>query len=320
MLVDIIIDLFNKHTHRLAYLVGIVIVVLIASSVADTTLFIVDNLNGLNVKPTNIASQPVSTDRRNQVNASIADFNLFGVVADKDPSPVSVDAPDTQLNLELEGIFMAVNNADSTAIIAQANKTGELYAVGERLPGNATLSAVFADYILIKRGSRVEKLKFSDEAYRSPVPEPNVNKRSRPTARANTRLQQSRQRIRQRQQMQNQRAPIRSTNKQASIRQAANKYKARIESDPHSVLDEFGITPVSEGEAKGYEITKNMANQAMLQAGLQPGDRILSVNGRAVGDVMNDRSMLDQVIAAGRVRIEIQRQDRRFFMSVPIPD
>lgn len=314
---DLILDLFNKHTQRLAYLVGIVIVVLIASSVADTTLFIVDNLNSLDVNPTNIASRPVQ--RRNQVNASIANFNLFGVVADRDQSPISVDAPDTQLNLELEGVFMAVNKADSSAIVAEANKTGELYAVGDRLPGNAILSGVFDDYILIKRGSRLEKLKFSDEAYRSPVPEPRASAPSSSTRR-NTRLQQSRERIRQRQQMQKQRAPIRATNKRASIRAAADKYKARIESDPHGVLDELGITPVSEGEAKGYEITKNMANQAMLQAGLQAGDRILSINGRAVGDVMNDRSMLDQVIAAGRVRVEIQRRDRRFFMSVPIPD
>ncbi|MBD3646188.1 MAG: hypothetical protein HUJ31_01785 [Pseudomonadales bacterium] len=52
---------------------------------------------------------------------------------------------------------------------------------------------------------------------------------------------------------------------------------------------------------------------------MQQGDVILSVNGSPVGNVANDRGLVDQALAAGRVRVEIQRGSRRFFLTVPIP-
>ena len=57
----------------------------------------------------------------------------------------------------------------------------------------------------------------------------------------------------------------------------------------------------------------------MLQAGLQEGDLILSVNGLPVGDIRNDAALLDETLAQSQVRVEIQRNDRRFFLSVPVP-
>jgi general secretion pathway protein C len=51
---------------------------------------------------------------------------------------------------------------------------------------------------------------------------------------------------------------------------------------------------------------------------LLAGDLILSVNGRAVGDVQNDRSSLNNLLASGSVRIEVQRGERRFFVTTSL--
>ena len=47
---------------------------------------------------------------------------------------------------------------------------------------------------------------------------------------------------------------------------------------------------------------------------------ILSVNGTPVGDVRSDSALIDQAMEQRRVRVEIQRDDRRFFLTVPIPE
>ena len=64
-----------------------------------------------------------------------------------------VAAPETRLNLELQGVFTNNNPDLSSAIIAERGKNGELFAIGDRVPGNALLHAVEQDHVLIKRGT-----------------------------------------------------------------------------------------------------------------------------------------------------------------------
>ena len=57
----------------------------------------------------------------------------------------------------------------------------------------------------------------------------------------------------------------------------------------------------------------------LSQTGLQPGDVILSVNGRPVGDINRDQKELDNVLAQGSARLEVQRGTRRFFVTASLP-
>jgi general secretion pathway protein C len=96
-------------------------------------------------------------------------------------------------------------------------------------------------------------------------------------------------------------------------------YRDQLSEDPQKVLNEIGIAPVAQGEASGYRIAGEVPEQVLNQAGLQRGDVVLSVNGTPVGNVGNDQALIDQALAAGRVRVEIQRNDRKFYLTVPIP-
>ena len=93
------------------------------------------------------------------IKLSQAALNLFGE-SGKAPVKEVVAAPETRLNLELQGVFTNNNPDLSSAIIAERGKNGELFAIGDRVPGNALLHAVEQDHVLIKRGSRLEKLLF----------------------------------------------------------------------------------------------------------------------------------------------------------------
>jgi type II secretory pathway component PulC len=105
-----------------------------------------------------------------------------------------------------------------------------------------------------------------------------------------------------------------------NLRSFVDEYRDRINTDPAGLLNEIGISAVSEGEASGYRLSDTLPSAQMLQAGLQEGDLVLSVNGTPVGDVRSDAALIDQAMNDGRVRVEIQRADRRFFLTVPIPN
>ena len=60
--------------------------------------------------------------------------------------------------------------------------------------------------------------------------------------------------------------------------------------------------------------------QATLQqAGLQEGDVVLSVNGQSASSVMGSQNLMNQVMQSERARVEVQRGQRRFVVTVPIP-
>jgi hypothetical protein len=128
---DQILDLVAEHRQKLAILASTVAVVLMALSVANAVLFVIDNLDDSTTSKAGASSPAVQTRPGNSVN--VASLNLFGV-AEAEDAPRVIDAPQTSLNLELQGVFTAADPDESTAIVAERNKAGELYQIGVRRP------------------------------------------------------------------------------------------------------------------------------------------------------------------------------------------
>jgi len=313
---DSIVAFYQQYRRQLATSIGVVMAMVIGLSLANGILFALEHWD--DKAPVSIvapAGNAVESPRKPA--SSIAKLNLFGDVQQSNVV-VAAEAPETRLNLELQGVFIATVTADSTAIVAERGKDGELFSIGDRLPGNAVLEAVLNDHILLKRGGQIEKLMFSDSNIRQQF-SANETASPEPTVEFNnpaSRLSQIRQRIADRQ-----RTPRTAVAQPgANLKNFVNEYRDRLESDPAGLLSELGVSAVSEGEASGYRISDELPSQKMLQAGLQEGDMILSVNGTPVGDVRSDSALIDQAMEQRRVRVEIQRDDRRFFLTVPIPE
>ncbi len=322
---DAVADIFETHGRKFATAASILLVVLMSLSVANAVLFFVENLGeaAMAPEPAQVSRKPAERTR-----IDIASLDLFGSAEEAPIEQEVVDAPETKLNLELQGVFTADDPGQSTAIVAERNKTGELFRIGDRLPGNAILEAVFNDHILIKRGTRVEKLMFADASLRQQfasstsdsIAEPDRSITAVPPAGSSTsRLQNIRERIAERRRQAADRYDQGEMPSQASVREQVDQYRNRIRENPQAVLSELGVSPVTSGEARGYRVDGGSQQAALQQAGLRQGDVILSVNGRPVGNVINDQAMIDQAINAGRVRVEVQRDQRRFFLTVPIP-
>ena len=306
---DNVLQLFNDHSRKVATATSILLIVLMSLTVAHTVLFFIETMT----RPVIILdSTTASSSAITQPTFKVSSLELFGRLEVAETLPQALDAPETKLNLELQGIFIAQDVKLSTAIVAQKNKTGELFAIGDKLPGNATLAAVFEDHVLIRRGTRIEKLLFSDSKFqfvsdRSPA---STSPRSGggisdPTQ---SRLRSAKNSI----------SDKNESNNNSINNSPINTYQEKLRSDLQGTLSKAGITPVSTGESNGYKVGAD-AQGAIKQAGLQPGDVILSINGKPVGVASNDSALMAQVMASSRVRVEVRRGARRFFLTVPVP-
>lgn len=239
-------------------------------------------------------AEPASTVDINR----IVSRDLFGA-AGAGPEPVVSNEParQTQLPLELLGVFVADRAEDySAAIISQRGRPGLLYDVGEQVPGNATLVEVHPDHVVLRRAGVREALNF---------PELTESLAAR-TRNAPETVED---------------APVDDyddIDEQASVEELVNEYREELAANPSQALEELGVEAVSAGAAEGYRVGNLAQSPYLSQTGLQPGDVILSVNGRPVGDLEQDRLELDNVLAQGSARLEVQRGSRRFFVTATL--
>lgn len=291
------------------------LVILMMMAIVDTTVFVLDNLDPMHAPEQTEVQKPAV---RSSPRVNISELNLFGR-AGSVAAPKTVDAPKTKLSLELLGVFNSDNPDDSAAVVSQKNKEGELYHIGDRLPGNATLDSVHDDHILIKRGSRLEKLVFSEEVFSAAATRTNTTRNVPPRASrssgSSSHLGQIRSRITEREGMSSSPRPTNSAGN--TLRQYVETHRDAITADPAGTLANLGVSPIESGSSKGYKL--DASNDVLTKAGLKQGDVILSVNGKAVGDAAKDSALVEQALAQKRVRVEVRRDTRRFFLTVPIP-
>ena len=102
--------------------------VLLSLSIANGVLFLIENTGEVAVYS---EATPASlTVARTTSTIDLASLKLFGQVQ-ATQAPAVVDAPETKLNLELQGVFLADVKKSSTAIVAEKGKTGELFRIGD---------------------------------------------------------------------------------------------------------------------------------------------------------------------------------------------
>lgn len=278
-----------------------IVIMGIAFTLANTVLFFIappERTGAANPTARQTARTP-DTRPAVSINA-ILNRNLFGVAGETAVADTGLPAVETRLPLELLGVFVADVDAESAAIIAQKGKAGgQLFVVGDTVkPGNAELLEVHADHVVLRRAGNRETLRFPEVAS-SPVATRTAVQRAS-TSRATTQ-------------------PVQTPQPAETPRDFVASYRDRIEADPEGTLKEIGITPVSEGNAQGYRLDSAAAGSPYLsQTGLQPGDVVLSVNGQPVGNIQQDRHQLDNILAEGSARIEVQRGTRRFFVTASL--
>lgn len=93
------------------------------------------------------------------------DFDLlFGFNNSHEITQNNKEIPVTKMNLILRGILSGFENKKYDSAIIQTSNQDRLYEIGDALPGGVILHQVYSDHIVIKRGTRFEKLYFPETA------------------------------------------------------------------------------------------------------------------------------------------------------------
>ncbi|WP_374990767.1 type II secretion system protein N [Acinetobacter rudis] len=207
---------------------------------------------------------------------NISSFALFYEAgADTNSSNDNID-------MHLQGVMVASLSRNSTAVI-KVGETAERYIIGQLVDGTAyRLAAVYWDNVVLKNNSGSTKvLKFSG-----------ITNLYQPQPNQETQTQSS-----------NPPPIVAEPGSKSAIGQAIEQ----MSDDREEYLKKMGVNT---GGGQGYEVTEQTPAALRNKLGLRPGDRILSLNGKSVGQGQSDVQLLEQAKREGQVKIEIQRGDQ----------
>ena len=235
-------------------------------------------------------SGSIATDR-------IRDWEVFGRQGETVGFVAVEAAPDTRLRLELLGLFQHPDSAQAGAIIAEQGKEGELFRVGSRVPGNATLEEILADRVILLRAGQREALRLK---------EPELGGVQQTTGETAGRPQ----RLDQRHNFPGQ-SPMEM---QPVQQQMLDNVSEDLSAQRTMIIQQMGLAPA---DGEGYLIGANAPAAVLQQVGLRPGDVIVSVNGQTLGNEGGDIAALQEFRNSGAASIVVQRGAQRFTVNYP---
>ncbi len=227
----------------------------------------------------------------------IRSWEVFGTPG-ANTSVVAVEsAPDTRLRLELLGLFQHPDSVQAGAIIAEQGKEGELFRVGSRVPGNATLDEILADRVILLRAGQREALRLKEPELGG-VEQTSEASAARP------------QRLDRRQNL-----PGRPTVETLPAQpQMQNNASEDLSAQRVMIIQQMGLVPA---DGEGYLIGAGAPAELLQQVGLRPGDVIVSVNGQPLGEEGSDIAALQEFRNSGAASIVVQRGAQRFTVNYP---
>lgn len=307
----------NKWIDRSTALICAVLLVAICYLLVKTLFLFLDDQFGAQAPKLYGVAGPARTVAQEQIvtvdPTAIPLWNLFGKEGIKtEPEETNKDivAPKTTLQLELHGVFVAPVEDNSTAIISERRRDSKLYHIGDKLPGNATLAAVYENRVLLNRRGALEALYFPDEDAAS--------SRSSYRNRANRNTRSSSRRS------SSSRSGIRPSSRRGSAGVSGRVERMiRTANSPTEVAkalqDELGVNPadalkemgLETNNGRGYKITGS-GSPIFSAIGGKPGDVILSINGRQLGDPMTDLGMAEELMSDCNATFTMERNGHTF--------
>ncbi len=212
--------------------------------------------------------------------------HLFGQALAQQPSsapPLSetLNAPETQLQLTLQGTLISEDRHYAKAIIAPANGRGEEYDIGKLLPGGAKLHDIHVDRVILEHQQQLETLPLVNAEAKSQVA---ITSAAVPAVSAAAGV------------------PA------AEISQSLQAYRQRIMENPAVMGQLIRINPAQQdGQFVGYTLTPGRDAQLFESAGLQAGDLLTHLNGMLLDSPMRGLSALQELAQTDYLNLQVLR-------------
>lgn len=258
--------------------VNLLLTILIAIALARLVWLVIPAPSTARTQPPSSKHTPGQTSQFNGPDITVIQkSHLFGVATEKsgsNDSDVPVNAPETHLDLTLDGI-LTWNHPDLSRVLIRGPKGKEHhYAIGDDVPGNATISAVHPDRVILKRNGSYEtlRMKFSK-----------------------VKLEQSHQ--------------GNTANLGAAVRDRDyGAVRTRLLKHPSKITQIMRLQPAHKNhEMAGYRVYPGSKRQLFQHLGLQSGDLITSINGIKLNSQKNAMSLLGELRTARRLNVTLKR-------------
>lgn len=212
----------------------------------------------------------------------LAAYDLFGRPDAGTPVAEAVrrSAPETHLRMRLEGVLVATEPELSGAIVAGTDGSTAYYRVGDIMPGSIELAEVESQRILIRRNGEIESLAFEESEGDGMV---------------------------------SQVEDVDYASPEAFVEDA----QAELAAQGDAALQQYGLRPVEPGSSQGY--VYDGSNPMLSALNLQAGDVITAINGQSLGDIEQDRELLNSWRDQPQIEVEVMRDGASFTVNYAIP-
>lgn len=270
----------NRHWHTVSRnapaLAGALLLAVAAWQAAVLTWTIVETATSTPALP---PAQPLSIDGESAAETEsmdrVAGMHLFGTadVSTDTLAAAAADAPETRLNLKLRGVLAASETGLSRAVISSGSDE-KVYAVGAVVPGGATVEAVLADRVLLRRDGRLETLRLPRDGVDEGI------SYTEPEAREET--------------------PVEPAD--------FGQMREEIIDNPTRLSELLRYSPVLEGgQIRGYRIYPGRDRASFAGLGLQPGDIVTAINGSPLSDPGRAMELMNNMTDQSNVILTIER-------------
>jgi general secretion pathway protein C len=288
---DLIRVLQNRYVPHVIRVVNLLLVIWIAGLLATLTW----NFIGSSEAPENVVAEvksaPVPVNPDIELIRKMPDWHLMGIPS-REQAPVSrntaVEAPDTRLKLVLRGSLASDDPEQARAIIADPGGKEEQYAIGDKLPGNAELSEVHPDRVILKRSGRFETLRL-----------PKDKKSSNTVASRSVK-----------------------TRAKASPQQRLSTVRQQLKQGSSNLGDLIRATPKrgKGGKTVGYTLSPGKDPNLFEQVGLQQGDVAIQINSIKLDNPANSARALKSLQSGDSVSVTVLRNGQEEVVSLEWPE
>lgn len=260
----------DRATRTLPQALTVVLVIAIAWQLVQLTWLLLERRAPADAGDLVMAPAPPTATRSGIDVQAIATAHLFGEPQAEQTAPE--DAPPSQANLVLAGVFAANDPTKGLAIIGESPQSVKVYAVGSTVRSGTRLHSVYLDRVILDRNGQLETLS---------LPRPS-------TAGIITRAAA---------------APARPGGNQF-----ADNLRRIAETNPTAFAEVVRPQPVfANGVQRGYRVYPGRNRQQFAKLGLQPGDLVLSINGTPLDDPQRGMEIFNTIGTSDRVSVTVER-------------
>lgn len=207
----------------------------------------------------------------------LVNAHLFGNAVVQNTGGDASNAPPSSMPLVLAGVLASENPREGMAIIGESAAAAKVVAVGQQVPGGATLHSVYPDRAVIDRAGALESVLLPRRTAGSMAPPPPP--------------------------------PVQAAN---SPEASLERMRRLVNDDPGMIGQVMRPQPVfSGGKMKGFRVYPGANRQAFARIGLRAGDLVTAINGTPLDDKDRAQEIFSTLSSSTDARVSVTRNGRQ---------